>query len=185
MDRAIEKLIYNRPAATSTHVNPCDDFCCMGLVKSICWVERRLFKIPFQTCTISHSSVVCETTRDKAYLVEYCEFFDVLVHDITQHWNFSGAKTFYYSNYKYKRDFESFKLPIVSFNVQFLAKLLQNSADLRGEYILSGNNCHYVQEEVRYSLGICSKAETYYSGLLEKMDIGFEALIERKPFNFM
>eukprot|EP00703_Trepomonas_sp_PC1_P005394 JAP91212.1 Hypothetical protein TPC1_17241 [Trepomonas sp. PC1] len=185
MDRRIEQLTFNKPPGQSNHVNPCDDFCCMGLVKTICWVERRLFKIPFQTCTISHSSIVCETTRGKAYLVEYCEFFDTLVHDITEFWSFTPAKTFKYAGYTYKRELHPFKLPIVSFNVQFLAKLFQNSADLRGDYILSGNNCHYVQEEVRYSLGICSIAEAHYSGLIEKMDIGFDCLKEMKPFNFM
>lgn len=46
---------------------------CGGLVTKIFRVERRLYSIPFETCIISHSAVVCETARRRAYLVEFTE----------------------------------------------------------------------------------------------------------------
>ena len=80
-------------------------------------MERRLAKIPFSVCIISHSSIVCETTKKKAYLIEFCENLPVLIHDVTEFWSFKPKKTFYYARYKYRRDYNGATVPVVSYNV--------------------------------------------------------------------
>lgn len=76
-------------------------------------------------------------------------------------------------------------VPVVSYNVQHVAKLFQCSADLRGEYVLSGNNCHVVQEQVRYSLGLVSLGACHYGTYMKQMNLGFDPLTEMKPFYYM
>lgn len=77
-----------------------DNFC-SGLVTKVYWVERRLYQIPFETCIISHSAIVCETAREKAYMIEFCEGSPIMIHDVTQTWSFQPASRWNYGGYTY------------------------------------------------------------------------------------
>lgn len=116
-------LVQKKPTEstffTTTHT---DDFC-SGLVTKIFTVERRLYSIPFETCLVSHSGIVCETTRKKAYLIEFCENYPVLTHDVTSTWNFKPTTRWQYGGYTFKRDYYGARVPVVSYNVQYVAKL--------------------------------------------------------------
>lgn len=99
-----------------------DNFC-SGLVTKIFRVERRLYSIPFETCIISHSAVVCETTRNRAYLIEFTENCPILIHEVTDTWSFKPTTKWNYSGYTFTRDAEGVSVPVISYSVQYVSKL--------------------------------------------------------------
>ncbi|CAL6087155.1 Conserved_hypothetical protein [Hexamita inflata] len=181
----IEKALTYQPFIESSRLAPQHDNFCSGLVTKVYVVERRLGMIPFELCLISHSSIVCETTRGRAYMVEFCEQFPILVHDVTNIWSFKPKSKWFYGGYKYKRQSKGIILPVVSYSVQYVAKLFQCSADMRGDYVLSGNNCHVVQENVRHTLGLVAQGNLHYGTYVKDLEIEFKPLEELKPYYYM
>ncbi|CAL6067311.1 Conserved_hypothetical protein [Hexamita inflata] len=181
----IQKALTHKPYFESPRLSLQNDNFCSGLVTKIFVVERRLSMIPFDVCLISHSTIVCETTRKKAFMIEFCEQFPILVHDVTDVWSFQPKTKWFYGGYKYKRQYKGATLPVVSYSVQYVAKLFQCSADMRGEYILSGNNCHVVQENVRHTLGLAAQTNLHYGTYLKDLEIEFKPLEEMKPYYYM
>lgn len=60
---------------------------------------------------------MCETTRKKAYLLEFCENYPVLTHDVTSTWSFKPTTKWQYGGYTFKRDYYGARVPVVSYNV--------------------------------------------------------------------
>ncbi|CAL6005862.1 Conserved_hypothetical protein [Hexamita inflata] len=181
----IERALEDKAPVESDFLTPQKDNFCSGLVTRMVVVERRLYSIPFETCLISHSGIVCETTRGRAYLIEYVEDFPILIHDVTSVWSFKPTNKFFYGGYEFTRQYKGVAIPTVSYTVQYVAKLFQCSADMRGEYLLSGNNCHMVQEHIRYTLGIAASGELHYGTCVRELELEFDPLTEMKPYYYM
>jgi hypothetical protein len=105
-----------QPTESTFFKTKCDEFC-SGLVTKVFNVERRLYSIPFDTCIVSHTGLVCETTRKRAYMIEFCENYPILTHDVTNTWSFKGVPKWTYGGYTYSREIEGATVPVVSYNV--------------------------------------------------------------------
>ncbi|KAH0569393.1 uncharacterized protein SS50377_28746, partial [Spironucleus salmonicida] len=73
------------------------------------------------------------------------------------------------------------QVPVVSYNVQYVAQKFASISQRQGDYTLSGNNCHYVAENVLAQLKVCSKARMYYGTRIKDEDQLFDPLTDIRP----
>eukprot|EP00768_Dysnectes_brevis_P005140 gnl/Dysnectes_brevis/3706_a4747_1265.p1 GENE.gnl/Dysnectes_brevis/3706_a4747_1265~~gnl/Dysnectes_brevis/3706_a4747_1265.p1 ORF type:complete len:191 (+),score=11.87 gnl/Dysnectes_brevis/3706_a4747_1265:42-614(+) len=146
-----------------------------GLVTKIFHVRRRLFNVPLAGYMLSHTAMVIETSRRFAFLLEFvCGGLPVLIHNVTSSWSFSPTRYWNYGSFKWKRGKRGRIIPRPNFSATWLARLTQASADQRGIYGLTANNCHQAIDHVLLTLRLALPRQLLYGSRLWVMPLDWD-----------